>query len=84
MDVALEKRIRMRERMAFTFRAEAFNVLNLAQLGSPVVSLSSKAGSNDVLQIVQGNFGLINSAFSTTPTGSGTPREIELSLRLEF
>jgi hypothetical protein len=84
MDVALEKRVQMRERMSFTFRAEAFNVLNVAQLGSPVVSLSSKAGSNGVLQIVPGNFGLINGAFSTTPTGSGTPREIELSLRLDF
>jgi hypothetical protein len=84
MDVALEKRMQMRERMSFTFRAEAFNVLNVAQLGSPVASLSSKAGSNGVLQIVQGNFGLINGAFSATPTGSGTPREIELSLRLDF
>ena len=84
MDVALEKRMQMRERMAFTFRAEAFNILNVAQLGNPVVNLSSKAGSNGVLQIVPGNFGLINGAFSTTPTGSGTPREIELSLRLDF
>jgi hypothetical protein len=84
MDVAIEKRIRATERLAFTFRAEAFNVLNVAQLGSPVVSLSSKAGSNGQLVLVPGNFGLINGAFSTTPTGSGTPREIELSLRLDF
>ena len=85
MDVALEKRIQVRERLPFTFRAEAFNVLNVAQLGNPVVSLSSKAGSNGALQlIVPGNFGLINGAFSTTPTGSATPREIELSLRLDF
>ena len=84
MDLALEKRIQIRERAGLTFRAEAFNVLNVAQLENPVVSLSSKAGSNGVLQLVPGNFGLINGAFSTTPTGSGTPREIELSLRLEF
>jgi hypothetical protein len=48
------------------------------------VSLSSKAGTNGQLQLVPGNFGLINGAFSTTPTGSGTHREIELSLRLDF
>jgi hypothetical protein len=84
MDVALEKRIPVRERLSFTFRAEAFNVLNVAQLGNPVVSLSSKAGSNGQLQLVPGNFGLINGAFSTTPTGSATPREIEFSLRLDF
>lgn len=84
MDVALEKRMPVTERLAFTFRAEAFNFLNVAQLGNPVMTLSSKAGSNGQLVLVPGNFGLINGAFSTTPTGSGTPREIELSLRLDF
>jgi hypothetical protein len=34
--------------------------------------------------LVPGNFGLINGAFSTAPTGSGTPRQLELSLRLDF
>jgi hypothetical protein len=84
MDVALEKRMAVTERLAFTFRAEAFNFLNVAQLGNPVVSLLSKAGSNGQLVLVPGNFGLINGAFSTTPTGSRTPREIELSLLLDF
>ncbi len=83
MDTALEKRLHLRERLALTFRAEAFNLLNVAQLGNPVVSLSSKS-VNGQLQVVPGNFGVINSAFSITPTGSGTPREIELSLRLDF
>jgi hypothetical protein len=72
IDTALEKRVEVRERLAFTFRAEAFNVFNAAQYGNPVVSISSAT------------YGLINSAFSTSPTGSGTPREIELSLRLAF
>jgi hypothetical protein len=72
IDTALEKRIRATEKLAFTFRAEAFNIFNVAQLGNPVVNLSSST------------YGLINSAFNTSPTGSGTPREIELSLRLDF
>jgi hypothetical protein len=72
IDTALEKRIQVWERLAFTFRAEAFNVFNVAQYGNPGVSVSSST------------YGLINSAFSTSPTGSGTPREIELSLRLDF
>jgi hypothetical protein len=84
MDMALEKRVQAWERLAFTFRAEAFNVFNAAQYGNPVVTLTSKAGSNGQLVVVPGTFGVINGAFSTTPTGSGTPREIELSLRLDF
>jgi Carboxypeptidase regulatory-like domain/TonB dependent receptor len=83
-DLALQKRIQTWERLAFTFRAEAFNLFNVAQYGNPVVALSSKAGANGQLQVVPGNFGLINGAFSTTPTGSGTPRQLELSLRLDF
>jgi hypothetical protein len=72
LDTAVEKRFHTWERLAFTFRAEAFNVFNVAQYGIPVVNASSST------------YGLINSAFSKSPTGSGTPREIELSLRLDF
>lgn len=83
-DLALQKRIQAWEQLAFVFRAEAFNLFNVAQYGTPVVSLSSKTLSNGQLQQVPGNFGLINSAFNTAPTGSGTPRQLELSLRLDF
>ena len=34
--------------------------------------------------LVPGTFGLINSAFNTNPTGSGTPRQLELSLKVDF
>jgi hypothetical protein len=84
MDLAVQKRMQPWERLAFTFRAEAFNILNAAQYGNPVVSLSTKTSSNGQVSVVPGNFGLINSAFNTAPTGSGTPRQLELSLRLEF
>jgi hypothetical protein len=82
-DMALEKRVQTWERLAFTFRAEAFNLFNVAQYGNPVVSLSSTTTKGQLV-VVPGNFGVINGAFSKTPTGSGTPREIELSLRLDF
>jgi hypothetical protein len=82
-DLALQKRVQALERLAFTFRAEAFNIFNVAQYGNPVVSLSSTT-SKGQLVLVPGNFGVINGAFSNAPTGSGTPREIELSLRLDF
>jgi len=72
MDFAMQKQVQTWERLALTFRAEAFNVFNVAQYGTPVTNVSSKT------------FGLINSAFNTNPTGSGTPRQIELSMRLDF
>jgi hypothetical protein len=72
MDMALQKQTHLTERLGLTFRAEAFNLLNVAQYGAPTANVSSK------------NFGLINSAFNTNPTGSGTPRQLELSLRLDF
>jgi hypothetical protein len=72
MDTALQKREKIGERMGISFRAELFNIFNRAQYGSPKVSLPS------------GNFGLITSAFNNSPTGTGTPRKIELMLRLDF
>jgi hypothetical protein len=72
MDTALQKREKIGERMGISFRAEVFNIFDRAQYGSPKVSLPS------------GNFGLITSAFNNSPTGTGTPRKIELMLRLEF
>lgn len=82
-DMALQKRFSLREKLSTSFRAEAFNMFNVAQYGTPVVALTSTGAASN-LQIVPGNFGLINSAFSTVPTGSGTPRQIELSMRLDF
>jgi hypothetical protein len=82
-DLALQKRSQLWEKLAMTFRAEAFNIFNVAQYGNPVVSLSSKT-VNGVPTITPGSFGLINGAFNTAPTGSGTPRQLELSLRLDF
>lgn len=72
LDTSLEKKITFRDRMAVSFRAEAFNIFNRAQYGSPVVSLPSA------------NFGLIQSSYNSNPTGSGTPREIQLMLRFDY
>lgn len=83
IDTALQKQFRLWEGGGFTFRAEAFNVLNVAELGNPVVKLTS-AKVNGQLQVQPGTFGFINSAFNTNPTGSGTPRQLELSLRADF
>jgi len=71
-DTALQKRVAVNERTGISFRAEVFNFFNRAQYGSPKASLPS------------GNFGLITNAYNNTPIGVGTPRKIELMLRLDF
>ncbi len=73
MDPALTKRTRLSERFTLDFRAEVFNVFNRAQYGDPV---------NNISNTVQ--FGQIIAPVNTTATGSGTPRQIQLMLRLEF
>ena len=73
MDPALTKRTKLKERLELDFRAEAFNVFNRAQYGDPVNSISNAA-----------QFGQIIAPINTTATGSGTPRQIQLMLRLIF
>jgi hypothetical protein len=78
-DTALVKRFRLTEKTYLGFRAEVFNVFNRAQLGSYVVALSSANG-----QIVANNFGSIQGPFNSTPIGTGTPRQFQFMMRLDF
>ena len=73
VDPALTKHTRLTERMNIDFRAEAFNIFNRAQYGDPVASVSNAA-----------QFGQIISPVNTGATGSGTPRQMQLMLRLSF
>lgn len=73
LDLGISKRVAFRERAALEFRAEAFNILNRAQYGDPI-------GDFTVLS----QFGVIQSTINTTPIGTGTPRQVQLMLRLAF
>jgi hypothetical protein len=74
MDTALSRRIRLRERASLDLRGEMFNVLNRAQYGNPMANISSPA-----------TFGVITTLANTTgPTGSGTPRQFQIAVRLAF
>lgn len=73
IDPALTKRTKLAERINLDFRAEAFNILNRAQYGDPVPSFSNTA-----------QFGQIIAPINTGATGSGTPRQVQLMLRLSF
>ena len=73
IDTALSKRFRITERAALEFRGECFNLLNRAQYGNPLADIS-----------VPATFGRITTLANTSPTGSGTPRQFQLALRLAF
>jgi hypothetical protein len=72
IDTGLQKRFRVTEKVALSFRASAFNLLNNPQWGNPSGNSSSS------------NFGKITSILNTGATGTGAPRRIEFMLRAEF
>jgi hypothetical protein len=80
IDPAISKRFRVTERIGVNFRAEAFNVFNVAQYGSPAATWAPPSGGTQN----PNNFGVITGSYNTNPTGSGTPRELEFSMKVEF
>ncbi len=78
-DLGLSKRIPLSERVQLQFRCEAFNLFNRAQYSLPLEEIwlppSATAPASIEPQV---------STASTTPIGTGTPREIQFALRLQF
>jgi hypothetical protein len=72
-DAALAKRFMLSETLGFQFRAEVFNLFNRAQLGAPQSDFSAAP-----------NFGKILSTVNTGPVGTGTPRQIQFTLKMDF
>lgn len=72
VDVALQKRTKLTERTELVFRTEAFNLFNRVQAGNPGTVLTSPA-----------SFGLITSGLNRT-IGTGTSRQIQFAMRLNF
>ncbi len=73
LDTALVKTMLLTERFHLVFRAEAFNIFNHTQLGLPNANFSNPA-----------SFGQITTEANGAGIGTGTPREIEFALRLQF
>jgi len=71
-DLGVAKRIPLSEQAQLQFRGEFFNLFNRAQYGQPQADWSSST------------FGQIITTANTTPIGTGTPREIQFALRLQF
>ena len=73
LDASLSRSISLTERLRLQFRAEGFNLLNRAQYGPPLADIS-----------VPATYGRITTLVNNGPTGTGTPRQFQLALRLGF
>jgi hypothetical protein len=80
IDPSLQKRFALTERIGLIFRAEAFNVLNVAQYGQPNTKWAPPQPGSDN----PNSYGLISNSFNTNPTGTGVPRELQFGLKVEF
>ena len=72
VDFSLQKVNRITEHTRITFRLEAFNIFNRTQAADPGRNFTSPA-----------TFGIISSGLNRT-IGTGTSRQIQLALRLNF
>jgi hypothetical protein len=71
-DLGLSKRISLGEGLGLQFRAEVFNVFNHPIFARPLSDLSASS------------FGQIFATANTSPVGTGTPRQMQFMLRLNF
>jgi hypothetical protein len=83
IDMGAGKTIPLRERGRLELRAECYNIFNHPQLGQPQATFnpSNTTGFGSIINTVNLNTAIVS---PITPVGSGTPREIQLALRLEF
>ncbi len=71
-DLGFAKHIPVSERTELQFRTEFFNLFNRAQYGQPLTDFSSAT------------FGQIIGTVNPGPVGTGTPRQMQFALRLQF
>jgi len=83
VDMGGAKTFPLRERMQVEFRGEFYNIFNHPQLGQPQSTFnpSSPAGFGSIINTVNLNTAIVN---PITPVGSGTPREMQFAVRLDF
>lgn len=79
IDLAADKTFPLPERGRLEFRSEFYNIFNHPQLGQPQSAFnpSNATGFGSIINTV-------NTVSPVTPVGSGTPREMQFALRLEF
>ncbi len=78
-DVAIRREFPIHEGLGFTFRAEAFNVLNHAIFGNIYNQLSAPATFGYAYNMQRSQLGGLNLLYQT-----GGPRSLQVALRLHF
>jgi hypothetical protein len=83
IDGGLSKTFPIFERAQVEFRSEFYNVFNHPQLGQPQATFNpaNTNGFGTIINAINLNTAIVN---PITPVGSGTPREIQFALRLDF
>ncbi len=83
IDMGTGKTISLGERGRLEFRSEFYNIFNHPQLGQPQATFnpSNTTGFGSIINTVNLNTAIVS---PITPVGSGTPREMQFALRLEF
>jgi hypothetical protein len=83
IDMGVAKTFAIRERMQLEFRSEFYNIFNHPQLGQPQSTFnhSNTSGFGSIINTVNLNTAIVS---PITPVGSGTPREIQFAVRLDF
>ncbi len=79
-DMGIAKMFPIAERANLEFRSEFYNVFNHPQLGQPQATFG-QSGFGGIINTVNLNTAIVS---PITPVGSGTPREIQFALRLDF
>jgi hypothetical protein len=83
IDLAASKTFPLPERAWLEFRSEFYNVFNHPQLGQPQATFnpSNATGFGSIITTVNLNTSIVS---PITPVGSGTPREMQFALRMDF
>jgi len=86
IDISAAKTFTLTERAQLEFRSEFYNIFNHPQLGQPYATCNLTTPGQTGCPA---GFGTITTTLNTsvspvTPVGSGTPREMQFSLRLDF
>jgi len=86
IDMGTAKTFNFGERAQLEFRSEFYNIFNHPQLGQPqatctVTASGCGSGFGSIIDTINLNTAIVN---PITPVGTGTPREIQFGLRLQF
>ena len=83
VDGGVARTVQLGERTRAEFRAEFYNVFNHPQLGQPQATFNpaNTVGFGSITSTVNLNTAIVS---PISPVGSGTPREMQFAVRLEF